>query len=64
MATKKMMAFEKSGKDKEPKGLKEGTKKAIAYDKEHKGMKEGSKAEMALDKKQASKFVPFKKGMK
>lgn len=47
MATKKMMAFEKSGKDKEKKG-----------------MKEGSKADMALDKKQASKFVPFKKGMK
>jgi hypothetical protein len=33
MATKKMMAFEKSGKDVEMKGVKEGSKKDMAMDK-------------------------------
>ena len=33
MATKKFIPFEKSGKDKDPKGMKEGSKKDMAMDK-------------------------------
>lgn len=33
MATKKPNPFEKSAKDKEPKGMKEGSKKDMALDK-------------------------------
>mgnify|MGYP000308873429 CR=1 FL=1 len=33
MATKKFVPFEKSGKDKEPKGMKEGSRKEEALDK-------------------------------
>ena len=33
MATKKFAPFEKSSKDKEPKGMKEGSKKEEALDK-------------------------------
>lgn len=33
MATKKFVPFEKSSKDKEPKGMKEGSKKEEALDK-------------------------------
>lgn len=32
MATKKPNPFEKSGKDKEPKGMKEGSKREEAFD--------------------------------
>lgn len=32
MATKKPLPFEKSPKDKEPKGMKEGSKKEEAFD--------------------------------
>lgn len=36
MATKKFMPFEKSAKDKEYKGMKEGSKKEMALDKKQK----------------------------
>jgi len=36
-----MAKFEKSGKDVEPKGMKEGSKKEEAYDKSQMGMKKG-----------------------
>ena len=49
MATKKPNPFEKSSKDKEPKGMKEGSKKEEALDKKQAG---------------GGKFVPFKKGGK
>lgn len=45
MATKKFVPFEKSGKDKEPKGMKEGSKREEALDKKQAG----------------KKFVPFGK---
>lgn len=32
MAGKKLVPFEKSGKDKDPKGVKEGSKKDVALD--------------------------------
>jgi hypothetical protein len=41
MATKKMMAFEKSGKDVEMKGVKEGSKADMAMDKKQMAMKKG-----------------------
>ena len=44
MATKgknPFAAFEKSGKDKEPKGMKEGSKKEEAFDRTQMGMKCG-----------------------
>jgi hypothetical protein len=45
MATKKMMAFEKSGKDVEKKGMKEGSKADMALDKKQMaGMKKGGMA--------------------
>jgi len=47
MATKmnpKMMAFEKSGKDVEKKGVKEGSKKDMALDKKQMMMKKGGAA--------------------
>ena len=37
MATKKPLPFEKSGKDKEPKGMKEGTKREEAFDRKQMG---------------------------
>ena len=44
MATKKMAAFEKSGKDVEKKGMKEGSKADMALDKKQMmGMKKGGK---------------------
>ena len=46
MATKKPMpfkAFEKSGKDKEPKGMKEGSKKEEALDKKQMKLPFGKK---------------------
>ena len=44
MATsKKFVPFEKSGKDKEPKGLKEGSKKEEALDKKQVAFKRGGK---------------------
>lgn len=49
MATKKPNPFEKSSKDKEPKGMKEGSKKEVALDKKQ---------------AKPSGFVPFKKGGK
>ena len=48
MATKKMMAFEKSGKDVEKKGVKEGSKKDMMMDKmQMAGMKKGGMKKMA-----------------
>jgi hypothetical protein len=44
MATKKMMAFEKSGKDVEKKGMKEGSKADMAMDKKQMMMKKGGAA--------------------
>ena len=39
MATKKFVPFEKSAKDKEPKGMKEGSKREEALDKKQAGKK-------------------------
>jgi hypothetical protein len=50
MATK-MKMFEKSSKDVEPKGMREGSKKEEAYDRmQMKKMAEGGKTDMAQDK--------------
>ena len=43
----KMAAFEKSGKDVEPKGMKEGSKADMALDQEQMGMKRGGPTKMA-----------------
>lgn len=51
MATK-MQMFEKSGKDKDPKSMKEGSKKDLALDK---------KQMAAAPGKKPGGFVPFKK---
>jgi hypothetical protein len=47
MAKKKEAAFEKSGKDVEPKGVKEGSKADMALDKKQMGMKRGGPTKMA-----------------
>lgn len=53
MATKKFNPFEKSKADKEPKGMREGSKKEMAFDKKQ------MKAPAAK-----GKFPAFKKGGK
>ena len=61
MATKKMMAFEKSGKDVEKKGMKEGSKADMALDKKQMmGMKKGGMAKYAKGGIIASKMGAVK----
>ena len=47
MMAKKKATFEKSGKDTEKKGMKEGSKKEEAFDKSQMGMKKGGMKKMA-----------------
>ena len=68
MATKKPFPFEKSSKDKEPKGMKEGSKKEEAFDKKQMGFAKGgftSKADgVAQRGKTKATQITMKKGGK
>jgi hypothetical protein len=64
MAMKKMMAFEKSGKDIEKKGMKEGSKADMALDKKQmSGMKKGGMPMVMKDGKKIPAFAAKKGGM-
>jgi hypothetical protein len=64
MATKKMAMFEKSGKDVEKKGMKEGSKADMALDKKQMmGMKKGGMPMIMKDGKKMPAFAAKKGGM-
>ena len=64
MMNSKMKMFEKSGKDVEPKGMREGSKKEMAYDRSQMmGMKKGGMAEGGMSDKAQDKAM-IKKAFK
>ena len=65
MATKGKFPFEMSAKDKEPKGMKEGSKKEEAFDKKQMGFAKGGSIDGIASKgKTKGKVIVMKRGGK
>lgn len=65
MATKKFVPFEKSSKDKEPKGMKEGSAKEEAFDKKQMAFAKGGSIDgIASRGKTKGKQIAMKRGGK